>query len=86
MLERWGPAVAKSARGLGTRLVEILGLGIRAWAAFRLGGQYARHPKEMPLQSRAVNVARQLHTVCCQAHALKLVLSQVVRLGHSAPP
>jgi hypothetical protein len=59
---------------------------ICARTVFRLGGPYARHFKEMPLQSRAMNVAHQLHALCCQARALKLMLSQVVRLGHSAPP
>jgi hypothetical protein len=47
-------------------------------AVFRMGGPYPRHPKEMPLQSRASNVAHQLHALCCQARALKRMLSQVV--------
>jgi hypothetical protein len=37
----------------------------------------------MPLQSRALNVARKLHTVCCQAHAFNRMLLQVGR--HGAP-
>jgi hypothetical protein len=33
-----------------------------------------------------MNVGRQLHTVCCQAHGFKRMLLKVVRFGHSAPP
>ena len=67
---------------------SILGLGIRARARtqFRLGGPYLSHAKEMPLQSGIMQVAHQLHAVCRQAHALKGMLSQAIRLGHSAPP
>jgi hypothetical protein len=65
---------------------SILGLGICARAQFRLGGPYLSHAKEMPLQSGIMQVAHQLHAVCRQAHALKGMLSQAIRLGHSAPP
>ena len=68
------------------RLVEFLIWVISARVPFRPGGPFPRHLEEMPLQSMAMNVAHQLHTVCCQAHALKRMLSQVVRLGHSSPP
>jgi hypothetical protein len=68
------------------RLVEFLIWVISARVPFRPGGPFPRHLEEMPLQSRAMNVAHQLHTVCRQAHALKGMPSQVVRFGHSAPP
>jgi hypothetical protein len=68
------------------RLVEFFDRVMRARVPFRSDCPYPCHPKEVPLQSRAMNVARQLHTVCCQAHALKRMLSKAVRLGHSAPP
>ena len=66
-------------------LVELFGQGVSARAPFRSGGPKLRHPKEMPLQSRATDVAHQLHTICCQANALKLMPSQIVRLEHGAP-
>jgi hypothetical protein len=65
-------------------LVELL-VRICARVPFRPGGPYPRHPEEMVLQSRVMNVAQQLHAVSRQAHALKRMPSQVVRLGHSAP-
>jgi hypothetical protein len=81
-----GGLLSRSPRVGGVNLlVEFLDRVICTRAPFRYGGPYTRHPKEMPLQSRAMDVARQLHTVCCQAHALKRMLSKVVRLGHSAP-
>jgi hypothetical protein len=52
-------------------LVERL---IRDWALFGVSAPYPRHPKKMPLQSRAMNFVRQLHTIYCQAHALKRML------------
>jgi hypothetical protein len=82
--ERWGAYCREVLRlGWVNPLVEFLDRVIRIRAPFRSGGPYPRHPKEMPLQSRAMDVARQLHTVCRQAHALKRMLSKVVRLGHS---
>jgi hypothetical protein len=38
------------------------------------------------LKSRAINIVRQSHTVCRQARALQLKLSQAARLRHNALP
>jgi hypothetical protein len=62
--ERWGPAVPKSARGLGKSVYFLVWM-----SAHRLRGPYLRDPQEMRLQSGVTNVARQLLAICCQAHA-----------------
>ena len=62
----------------GIRLERRGGAAVRVWTAwpvFSFGFPRPRHSEEMPLQSRATNVAYQLHALCCQAQALKLPLS-----------
>jgi hypothetical protein len=72
-------AEAESFRSIRSR-------GIGARSLIRQDGPHRRHPKEMRLQSRGGGVARQLHALRCQTQALQLTPSQVVRLGHGAPP
>jgi hypothetical protein len=53
---------------------------------FRQNGPFCCHPDEMSLPSGIAIVARQLQGVRCQAQAFQSMLSQIFRLGHSAPP